>query len=118
MTNRSRTEVVFQILKTVNDHGEEEDGVTQTTIRYEVFLSGAQLKEYLIALTIHGLLSYNSTSHRYNTTQKGLHFLNICYKMDDMIHQGQQRQQLQSLSSPSKRQQQSWMKSEGGEMDL
>ena len=118
MTNRSRTEVVFQILETVNDHGEEEDGVTQTTIRYEVFLSGAQLKEYLIALTIHGLLSYTSTSRRYNTTQKGLNFLNICYKMDDMIHQGQQRQQLQSLSSPSKRQQQSWMKSEGGEMDL
>lgn len=118
MTNRSRTEVVFQILETVNDHGEEEDGVTQTTIRYEVFLSGAQLKEYLIALTIHGLLSYNPTSHRYTTTQKGLQFLNICYKMDDMIHQGQQRQQLQSLSSPSKWQQQSWMKSEGGEMDL
>jgi predicted transcriptional regulator len=118
MTNRSRTEVVFQILETVNDHGEEEDGVTQTTIRYEVFLSGAQLKEYLIALTIHGLLSYNSTSHRYKTTQKGLKFLNICYKVDDMIDQGQQRQQLQSLSSPTKREHQSWMKSEGGEMDL
>ena len=117
MTNRSRTEVVFQILETVNDQGEDDDGVSQTTIRYEIFLSGAQLKEYLIALTIHGLLSYNSTSRRYSVTEKGLRFLNLCHKMDDMVNEEQQ-QQLQSLSSLSKRQQQSWMKSEGGEMDL
>jgi hypothetical protein len=65
------------------------------------------------------LLSYNSTSHRYNTTEKGLRFLNLCHKMDDMINKEQQQQQhLQSLSSLSKRQQQSWMKSEVGEMDL
>ena len=118
MTNRSRTEVVFQILETVIDQGEDDDdGVSQTTIRYEVFLSGAQLKQYLIALTIHGLLSYNSTSRRYNVTEKGLRFLNLCHKMDDMVNEEQQ-QQLQSLSSLSKRQQQSWMKSEGREMDL
>ena len=119
MTNRSRTEVVFQILETANDQDEDDDGVSQTTIRYDVFLSGAQLKEYLIALTIHGLLSYNSTSRRYNVTEKGLRFLNLCHKMDDMVNEDQQQQQqLQSLSSLSKRQQQSWMKSEGREMDL
>jgi predicted transcriptional regulator len=105
MTNRSRTEVAFQILETVNDQGEDDDGVTQTTIRYEVFLSGAQLKQYLIALSIHGLLSYNPTSHRYNVTEKGLRFLNLCYTMDDKINEEQQ-QQLHSLSSLSKQQQQ------------
>ena len=118
MTNRARTDTLAKILETVNDHSEDGGGISQTTIRYEVFLSGAQLKEYLIALTIHGLLSYNSTSRRYNVTEKGLRFLNLCHKMDDMINEEQQQQQLQSLSSLSKRQQQSWMKSEGREMDL
>ena len=112
MTNRSRTEVIFQILETVNDHGEGEDGVSQTTIRYEVFLSGAHLKRYLIALTIHGLLSYNSTSRRYNVTEKGLRVLNFCHKMDDIINE-EQRQQLQTLSSLSKQKQQLSMKSDG-----
>jgi predicted transcriptional regulator len=55
MTNRARTDILAKILETVNDHCEDSDGVTQTTIRYEVFLSGAQLKEHLIALTLHGL---------------------------------------------------------------
>jgi predicted transcriptional regulator len=111
MTNRARTDTLAKILETVNDHGEDGDGVSQTTIRYEVFLSGAQLKQYLIALSIHGLLSYNPTSHRYNVTEKGLRFLNFCHEMDDMINEEQQ-QQLQSLSSLSKQKQQSWMKSE------
>ena len=87
MTNRPRTEVIFQILETVNDHGEDEDGVSQTTIRYEVFLSGAQLKQYLIALTLHGLLSYNSTSRRYNVTEKGLRFLQIYYEISNILNQ-------------------------------
>lgn len=104
MANRSRTEIIVQILEAVNDHGEDGYGVTQTTIRYEVFLSSAQLKEYLIALTIHGLLSYESTTRRYNATEKGLRFLNICYKMDDIIIQQQQQQQ-----------QQTWIKREEGE---
>ena len=98
MSNRSRIEIVVQILEVVNDHGEDGDGVTQTTIRYEVFLNSAQLKEYLIALTIHGLLSYDSTTRRYTATEKGLRFLINCYKMDDLINQPEQ-QQPQPLSS-------------------
>ena len=59
MKYRSTTDIAAQVIETVSDHAEEYYGVTQTTIRYEVFLSSAQLKEYLIALTIHGLLSYD-----------------------------------------------------------
>lgn len=87
MTNRSRTDIVAQILETVNDQGEDDYGVTQTTIRYEIFLSSAQLKEYLIALTIHGLLSYDSTTRTYNTTERGLRFLHIYYKIDNILNQ-------------------------------
>ena len=100
MKHRSRTDIVAQVLATVNDHDRYGYGVTQTTIRNEVFLSGAQLKEHLIALTIHGLLSYNSTTRTHNATEKGLRFLNIYYKMDDMVNEGeQQQQQQQPLSS-------------------
>jgi len=87
MTNRARTDTLAKILETVNDYGEDGDGVTQTTIRYEVFLSGAQLKEHLIALTIHGLLSYNSTSRMYNTTEKGLRFLQVYYEINNILNQ-------------------------------
>ncbi len=87
MTNRSRTDIVAQILETVNDLGEDGYGVTQTTIRYEVFLSSAQLKEYLIALTIHGLLRYDSTTRTYNATEKGLRFLQIYYEIGNMLNQ-------------------------------
>jgi predicted transcriptional regulator len=87
MTKRARTGTLAKILETVNDQGEDDDGVTQTTIRYEVFLSGAQLKQYLIALSIHGLLSYNPTSHRYNVTEKGLRFLQICYELRNILNQ-------------------------------
>jgi len=100
MTNRSRIEIIIQILEVVNDLGEDGDGVTQTTIRYQVFLSSAQLKQYLTALTIHCLLSYESTTRRYNATEKGLRFLNNCYKMDDMINQLQHQQQQQQHQQP------------------
>jgi CheY-like chemotaxis protein/predicted transcriptional regulator len=87
VTNRARTDTLAKILETVNDHGEDGDGVSQTTIRYEVFLSGAHLKQYLIALTIHGLLSYNSISHRYNVTEKGLRFLQVYYEINNILNQ-------------------------------
>jgi CheY-like chemotaxis protein/predicted transcriptional regulator len=87
MMNRSRTDTFAKILETVYDHGEDGDGVTQNTIRYEALLSGAQLKEYLMALTIHGLLGYHPTSRRYNITKKGLWFLQIYYNMSNILNQ-------------------------------
>ena len=118
MKNRSRAEIVARIIETVNDNGEDGYGVTQTTIRYEVFLSSIQLKEYLISLTIHGLLSYDSTIRTYHAIKKGLQFLNIYYKIDDMVNkrQQQQKQQKQSLSSLVLQQAQMWInREEAGE---
>ena len=87
MKNRSRTDTVAKILEVINDQDEDGDAVTQTTISYELFLGGALLKEYLMALTLHGLLSYEPTSRRYNTTKKGLRFLQIYYKISTILNQ-------------------------------
>jgi predicted transcriptional regulator len=120
MKYRSAADIAAQVLATVNEHDEYGYGVTRTSIRYEVFLSSAQLKEYLTALTIHGLLSYNSTTLTYNATEKGLRFLNIYYKMDDLVNelkqqQKKQHQHQQPLLSPVSQQVQMWINRDGRE---
>jgi predicted transcriptional regulator len=92
MKRRSRTEIVVQILEAVNDHHEYGYGVTRTTIR-KVFLSGVQLRKYPLSLTIHRLLSYDSTTGRYNIREDALQFLNTYYKMDGVVNQRQQQRQ-------------------------
>lgn len=82
--NRSRTEIVSQILDAANDH-DDVGGITPTTLMYEVMLSGAKLNEYLIVLTSHGLLSYERTMHRYSISGKGLRFLEIYDNLDHMM---------------------------------
>jgi predicted transcriptional regulator len=84
LTNRSRTETVSQILESANDH-DDVGGVAPTTLMYEVMLSSVKLKEYLILLTAHGLLSYESTMHRYSITGKGLQFLEIYDSLGHMM---------------------------------
>ena len=73
-------EIISQILETVNYNGDGM-GVTPTTLIYEVILSSAQMKEYLTALTIHGLLNYNPAIRRYGITKKGLHYLELHNKL-------------------------------------
>lgn len=85
MGYRNRIEILTQILEAVDDHGEDGLGVTQTTITYEIFLSSVQLKEYLTALTLHGLLDRDSDTRTYHITQKGLRCLALCNKLGEMI---------------------------------
>jgi predicted transcriptional regulator len=85
MKNRDRTEIIIKILETVYDHeGNGEKGITQSMIRYEVYLSGAQLRVYLIPLTLHELLVYDSAMRRYHITQKGTRFLDIWHNRGDI----------------------------------
>ncbi len=86
--NRSKTEIVSQILDVVN--GNSYDGVTETKIMYDVYLSSGQLREYLIALTVHGLLIYDSPMRRYNITRKGLRFLELYNKLGDIMKEEDQ----------------------------
>jgi predicted transcriptional regulator len=44
-----------------------------------------QLKEYLMILTKSDLLRYDSNTHTFKTTEKGLKFLEAYNQMDNMI---------------------------------
>ncbi len=83
--NRSRTEIISQILQAVSDNDEYGDGVTKTTLLYEAYLNSAQLREYLVALTIHGLLGYDPIIRRYNITEKGLRFLELYHGLREIM---------------------------------
>ena len=78
---RSRTEIAAQILQSANGHND----ITKTRLMYNVFLSYAQLKEYLALLIQNGLLEYLSGTKSYKTTEKGLRFLKIYEKMEEEL---------------------------------
>jgi predicted transcriptional regulator len=78
----------------VIDYGENGDGITKTTLMYEVFLDSNQLKEYLSGLTAYSLLYYDPAMRTYNSTKKGLQFLELWYNLsqitDELPRQPQQ----------------------------
>lgn len=72
MKNRSRLEVIAQILRSATDNG----GLTASRIMYKAFLSSKQAREYANALVEDGLLE-SYPPNRYKTTVKGLQFLQM-----------------------------------------
>jgi predicted transcriptional regulator len=80
MTNRTRTEIMSEILRVSNGVS-----ATKTKIMYQAFLSYGQMKEYLIILTRNSLINYDAYTHTFKTTEKGLRFLDTYNQMDDMI---------------------------------
>jgi predicted transcriptional regulator len=95
MKNRSRTEIVVHILEIANGGSggyDEADGVIQTKIMYKALLGYAQLKEYVKVLTESDLLSYDSASRKFKTTEKGHRFLEIYNKMGNVMREQQQQQ--------------------------
>ena len=88
MTNRSRIEIIGRVLKTIN----EKNGCSSMTqIMYKAFLGFAQTKEYVTDLTKSGFLIYDSPSHTFKTTEKGLRFLQIYDQIDEMIGLSQEQ---------------------------
>ena len=87
VTNRSPTEITIQILEVVNgyDDGNNNEGLTQTTLVSKLFLSHEQMKEYLMLLIEDDLLSYDSTMRTFKTTEKGLTFLQSYNKIDQIL---------------------------------
>ena len=76
MTNRSRTEIVSQILESADRSSDDnDDGVTKTKIMHKVFLTSAQLKEYLMMLTENDLLGYDSATVNSKLPKKVIGFL-------------------------------------------
>ena len=79
MGNRSRTEIVGNILDAANG------SATKTKIMYKAFLSYAQLREYLSVLIENNLLEYLEGSQTYKTTEKGLNFLRMHNEIGELL---------------------------------
>jgi predicted transcriptional regulator len=88
MQYRDRTEIIRQILNIAN--GAED--ITRTKIMYKAFLSYNQLKDYLALLTERNLLRYDSITHTYKTTEKGIRLVQFCNELDDMMKKASQSQ--------------------------
>ena len=52
---------------------------------YKVFLSQSQLKEYLKVLIENELLGYDFVTRTFKTTQKGLKFLHLYNKINEVL---------------------------------
>jgi predicted transcriptional regulator len=84
---------VRQIVETVYDFDDDSDGygITRARLMHEVMLSNAKLREYLVLLTAHRFLSYKPEMRRYNITEKGLRFLDIYYKLRDIMSEEEEK---------------------------
>ena len=79
MGNRSRTEIVGNILDTANG------GATKTKIMYTAFLSYNQLKDYISMLIENNLIEYLDGAHKFKTTEKGLIFLKMHNEIGELL---------------------------------
>ena len=80
MGNRSRTEIVGNILDAANG------GTTKTKIMYFAFLSYNQLNEYLSILIENNLVEYLDGTHTFKTTEKGLNYLRAYPKTPPLLY--------------------------------
>jgi predicted transcriptional regulator len=81
MKHRSRLEIISLIL----DIATRKDGVTQKKILYRAYLSYQHLKEYLSLLQENGLIIYQEEGRIYRTTEKGLHFLSLYGRLNEVV---------------------------------
>ncbi len=88
---RSSVEIISQVLDVANGSY----GMTKTMIMYKAFLSYTQVKEYVKILTEDGLLSYDSGTQTYKTTERGLRFIQVYNQIDDVINEQPLPQQQQ-----------------------
>ena len=85
MKTRSRIDIMSQILEIANG------GVTtKIKIMYRANLSHAQLKGYLMTLSDKGLLLYDLDTNTFQTTEKGLKFLEFYNMLDNVIRGGEE----------------------------
>ena len=79
MKNRSRTEIVSNILDAANG------GTTKIKIMYTAFLSYNQLREYLSILIQNNLVEYLEGTRTFRTTEKGLNFLKMHNEIEELL---------------------------------
>jgi predicted transcriptional regulator len=59
-------------------------GATKTKLMYGAFITFNQLKEYLSLLAENGLIQYEDGTNTLRTTGKGIHFLKLQNKIDEL----------------------------------
>ena len=80
MKNRSRTEIVSNILDAANG-----GGATKTKIMYNAYLSYNQLQDYLFVMIENNLLEYLEGTRTFKTTEKGLNFLKTHNEISELL---------------------------------
>jgi predicted transcriptional regulator len=79
MKYRDKNEIIGQILEIANGNR-----VRLTKIMYEVYLSHAMTKEYLALLIEKGLIEYLDGERTFKTTEKGINFLRINNRVQEL----------------------------------
>ena len=79
MKYRNRNEIIAQILESANGNR-----VRLTKIMYDVYLSHTLTKEYLALLIEKGLIEYQDGERTFKTTEKGMNFLGIHNRVQEM----------------------------------
>ena len=79
MKYRDKNEIIAQILESANGNR-----VRLTKIMYDVYLSHAMSKEYLVLLIEKGLIEYIDGERTFKTTEKGVNFLNILNRVQEL----------------------------------
>ncbi|MGA9152986.1 MAG: winged helix-turn-helix domain-containing protein [Candidatus Nitrosopolaris sp.] len=79
MKYRDRNEIIAQILESANGKR-----IRLTKIMYDVYLSHAMTREYLVLLIKKGLLEYLDGERTFKTTDKGMNFLRIHNRVQEL----------------------------------
>ena len=80
MKHRSKEEIAALVLEAiVNTHRP-----TQTMIMYKAYLTHVQLKEFLASLMEKGLIEYHKLERIYTITEKGMHFLEVYNRFNQL----------------------------------
>lgn len=85
MQERDRANITLVILDSSKDGADDDnDNIKKMTTNkmYATLFNDPRLKEYWDVLTQEGLLSYDSETERFKTTEKGLSFLKAYKAMD------------------------------------
>ena len=78
MKYRDRNEIIAQILKSAKGR------VRLTKIMYDAYLSHTITKEYLVLLIEKGLIEYLDGDRTFKTTEKGMNFLSIHNRVQEL----------------------------------
>jgi len=79
MKYRDKNEIIAQILESANGNR-----VRLTKIMYDVYLSHTITKEYLLLLIEKGLIEYLDGEKTFKTTAKGMDFLRIHNRVQEL----------------------------------